>query len=64
MNNKEIRGLSVEQLREQISQEQEALSRLRFAHATSPIENPMRIRQSRKQIARMLTELAARQKTA
>lgn len=64
MKNKEIRGLSVEQLKQQVTQEQEALSRLRFAHATSPIENPMRIRQARKLIARMMTELAARQKTA
>lgn len=60
MKIKDIRALSTEDLRQQIAQEKEALSRLKFAHAISPIENPMRIRTSRKLIARMMTELNAR----
>ena len=49
-----------EQLKEQIAQERERLLRLKFAHAISPIENPLRIRASRKEIARLLTELSAK----
>ncbi|TLV00554.1 50S ribosomal protein L29 [Dyadobacter luticola] len=60
MTSKEIKDLSQDQLKEQISQERERLLRLKFAHAISPIENPLRIRASRKEIARLLTELSAK----
>lgn len=60
MNNQEIKALSVDQLKEQIAQEKERLLRLKFAHAVSPIENPLRIRAARKQIARLLTEMTAK----
>ncbi|OZI05627.1 50S ribosomal protein L29 [Siphonobacter sp. BAB-5385] len=60
MKIKDIRALSTEEIRQQIAQEKDALSRLKFAHAISPIENPLRIRTSRKLIARLLTELNAR----
>lgn len=60
MASKEIKNLSQDQLKEQITQERERLLRLKFAHAISPIENPLRIRASRKEIARLLTELSAK----
>jgi large subunit ribosomal protein L29 len=60
MNNQEIKALSIDQVKEQLAQEKERLLRLKFAHAISPIENPLRIRSSRKQIARLLTELSAK----
>jgi large subunit ribosomal protein L29 len=60
MKNTEIKALSTDAIKEQIAQETEALSRLKFAHAISPVENPMRIRQSRKLIARLNTELSTR----
>ncbi|GGM75518.1 50S ribosomal protein L29 [Dyadobacter sp. CY261] len=60
MASKEIKNLSQDQLKEQIAQERERLLRLKFAHAISPIENPLRIRASRKEIARLLTELSAK----
>lgn len=60
MNNQEIKALSIDDLKEQLAQEKERLLRLKFAHAISPIENPLRIRSSRKQIARLLTELSAK----
>ncbi len=61
MNNEEIRSLTVEELRERIIAERDVLQKLRFAHAISPIENPMKIRVSRKIIARLNTELKARE---
>ena len=60
MTSKEIKDLSPDQLKEQVAQERERLLRLKFAHAISPIENPLRIRASRKEIARLLTELSAK----
>ena len=60
MTSKEIKDLSADQLNEQIAQERERLLRLKFAHAISPIENPLRIRASRKEVAKLLTELSAK----
>lgn len=62
MKNNEIKALSADELKQQIAQECESLDRLKFAHAISPIENPMRLRTARKLIARLNTELSARQK--
>lgn len=53
MKNAEIRNLTVEALKEQIAQEREQVTKLKFAHAISPIENPLRIRESKRLIARM-----------
>jgi large subunit ribosomal protein L29 len=51
----EISSLSVEERKEKIKAEQEKLRKLRFAHAISPIENPMQIRNLRRLIARLKT---------
>ncbi|MCE4217724.1 MULTISPECIES: 50S ribosomal protein L29 [Aquirufa] len=59
MKNAEIQKLGVEELKKQIAAEQENISRLKLAHAISPIENPMRIRQNRKLIAKLETALSA-----
>lgn len=60
MKNSEIRALSVDELKQKISSEEEAIEKLRFAHAVSPIENPMRLRENKKLIARLKTELRAK----
>lgn len=60
MKREEIKALSVAQLGEQIGAEKDRLLKLKFAHAVSPVENPMRIRESRKLIARLYTELTAK----
>ncbi len=61
MKNSEIKALSIEELNEKLKTEQDNLGKLNFAHAISPIENPMKIRQSRKLIARLQTELRAKE---
>ncbi|AYA38451.1 50S ribosomal protein L29 [Hymenobacter oligotrophus] len=61
MKNAEIRALSIEDLKEQINKEQSNAQTLRFAHAISPLENPTRIKQGRRNIARLLTELKRRE---
>jgi large subunit ribosomal protein L29 len=60
MKQSEITALSPEQLEQTISLEKDRILKLQFAHAITPIENPMRIRQSRRLIAQLMTELNAR----
>jgi large subunit ribosomal protein L29 len=61
MKNADIKALSVAELSEKIISEKEALQKLRFAHQVSSIENPMKIGETRKMIARLKTELRAKE---
>ncbi len=61
MKNADIRALSVEELNNQIKTEQTSGQSLRFAHAISPLENPIRLKHSRKNVARLKTELTRRE---
>ena len=64
MKNSEILELSTEELVARISEERSTLTKLKFAHAVSAIENPLRINKVRKDIARLNTELTKRKATA
>ena len=61
MKNSEIRALTFEELSQKIVSEKEAMQKLQFAHAISPIENPMKLRATRKMIARLKTALRQKQ---
>jgi large subunit ribosomal protein L29 len=61
MKNSEIISLSESEINERIVAEQAGLSKLRFAHAISPIENPNKIREAKRFIARLKTALRAKQ---
>ncbi|MCB2376185.1 50S ribosomal protein L29 [Hymenobacter sp. BT635] len=61
MKNAEIQALSLEALKEQIKTEQASGQALRFAHAISPLENPVRLKHSRRNVARLQTELTRRE---
>ena len=61
MKNEEIRAFSLEELKEKIISEKESLRKLNFAHRVSAIENPMRIKETRRLIARLNTALTAKQ---
>ena len=60
MKNSEILGLSTEEIVAKISEERATLTKLKFAHAVSAIENPARITRVRKDVARLNTELTKR----
>jgi large subunit ribosomal protein L29 len=60
MKNSEILELSTEEIVSRISEEKANLTKLKFAHAVSTIENPTRINKVRKDIARLNTELTKR----
>lgn len=55
MKYKELPSLSPEERQAKLTAEKDNLKKLRFAHAISPIEHPMRIQQSRQLIARLKT---------
>ncbi len=55
--NKGLKATNVADLKARISEDQLRLKKLEFAHAISPLENPMSIRGLRKDIARLKTEL-------
>ena len=59
MKKSDIKALSVEQLSEQVAGEKDRLQKMKFAHAITPIENPLRIRESRREVARLMTALNA-----
>ncbi len=61
MKNADIKALSIAELNEKIISETEALQKIRFAHQVSSIENPMKIGETRKMIARLKTELRAKE---
>jgi large subunit ribosomal protein L29 len=63
MKTSEIKELSTKELKERIESENESLVRLKLNHAVSPLDNPIRIRDSRKNVARMKTELIKRLST-
>jgi large subunit ribosomal protein L29 len=63
MKNTDLTALSVTDLQERIRDEKASLHKMRFNHTVSPVENPTRIRQSRREVARMMTELNARQRS-
>jgi large subunit ribosomal protein L29 len=60
MKNSEILQLATEELTARIGEERATLTKLKFAHAVSAIENPLRITKVRKEIARLNTELTKR----
>ncbi len=60
MTNEEIRALGLEDLVGAIEDEKERLQRLRISNAVTPLENPMQIRQKRRHIARLMTEMGRR----
>lgn len=60
MKNSEILELSTEEIVSRIGEEKANLTKLKFAHAVSAIENPTRIHKVRKDIARLNTELTKR----
>ncbi len=61
MKNGDIKALTLAELNEKIGSENEALRKLKFAHQVSAIENPMRIKETRRLIARLKTELKAKE---
>ena len=61
MKQEVIKELSTAEIIEKVADEQLHLTRMKLNHAVSPIENPQRISQQRRTVARLKTELRARE---
>lgn len=61
MKTSEIKELSNQELLERIDNEKTSLVRMKLNHAISPLENPQKIKESRRTIARLLTEKRKRE---
>jgi len=60
MKQVDIKALSTEDVRTKLEATQTELRKMRFAHAVSPISKPTVIRDLRRTVARLHTELATR----
>ena len=56
-----LKDLNENDLKARIQEDELRLKKLEFAHAISPLENPMSIRSLRKDVARLKTALAQKQ---
>ena len=61
MKSSEIRELTEKELIERIESEKDFLLKQRMNHAISPLDNPKKISETRKDVARLKTELRMRQ---
>ena len=58
--NNELKSISETDLKARIQEDTLRLKKLSFAHAISPLENPVSIRTLRRDVARLKTELKNR----
>ena len=56
----DIVALSTAELHSKLKEDKDSLNKLKLNHSISPLENPIRIRDSRKTVARLSTELTKR----
>ena len=64
MKQQEITKLSVEDLQSRMTSFSEQMAKMKLTHSVAPMENPIQIRDVRKTIARLKTELTKRKAQA
>ena len=57
----EIRELTLSEIREKIENEENFITKQKLNHAISPLDNPLKIRESRRNLARLKTILKEKQ---
>lgn len=62
MKNVEIRELTIKDLNDRIADEKALLVKLKMNHAVSPLDNPNKIKETRRLIARLNTEIGRRKR--
>ena len=60
MKPSEIRELGTEEVRERLEITEETMVKMKLNHAVSPLEKPMTLKDNRRTIARLQTELTKR----
>lgn len=61
MDPQDIREMTDEEIEQRIEEEYDEIRKLEFNHAVAPLDNPMILRQKRRDIARMKTILRERE---
>jgi large subunit ribosomal protein L29 len=61
MKNAEIKGLSTKELKERIDTEAVSFEQMKINHSISPLDSSARIKQLRRTVARLKTELHQRE---
>jgi large subunit ribosomal protein L29 len=61
-NLQDLKNMSAAELNAKLTSLQEEIFRLKFRHSTSPVKNPLLIRELRKNIARVKTIIAEKGK--
>ena len=56
----EIKELTTQELQDKLIEEKSNLAKLRLTHTVSQLENPLKLRDARKDVARVSTELRRR----
>jgi len=64
MKASELRDLPMDELKKRLADEQENLANLRFQLSTSQLESPIKVRSVRRDIARLLTVIRNRERSA
>lgn len=58
---RELREMSDEELRKKLAESKDELFRLRFQHATGQLDNPMKLKDVKRRIARLKTVMRERE---
>lgn len=61
MKAREISELATKELQERLVAEKDNLQKMKINHSVSPLDNPSKIKQTRKNVARINTELRNRE---
>ncbi|MEQ9188009.1 MAG: 50S ribosomal protein L29 [Cryomorphaceae bacterium] len=64
MKSNVIREMTTEEIQDALLNAREGLDKMKMQHAISPLENPMVLKEKRKEVARLLTELSTRTEEA
>lgn len=59
---KGYKNMSEQDILAQVKEQKNAITKMRFAHAVNQLDRPSMMKNTRKEIARMLTELNSRNK--
>lgn len=59
-----VKDLTTDEVRDRIKEEKSNYAKIKMSHAVSPLDSPLKIRNTRRLIARLETELTKRTKNA
>jgi len=61
MKQKVILEMTNEELKERLEEEKKQLVKMKLAHAVSPLDNPHKMKEYKRTVARLLTEIKRRE---